>query len=901
MLLVQINWNLDVELLLKNCLSNFANNSLWTIDRTLASINGKKKFFWLVVRPPQYKIKKEGWKLHISSNLQTLEEILQQVLPILYEHVTCFKVVESVSFLADLNNNPYDRIQTGKAITIYPDNEEHAEIILPLLAQATQHLIGPTIVTDIQYCENSIVYYRWGSFTPNHLQTIWGAILPQIQHPDGSKNFDKRNFKSKFVGQDIDPFLKDRHIKPNKMHILAGQYWKSLHIYSGSSTEVYLGLDLKNKKKCIIKIALKNSLFDVQGNDAKSRLKREPFFLNKLKNLIRVPLVYDELTDEQQNYNLILEDLGSEDLADIFDQQINKCQFMANEQLFNLIYDLINSFSLMHQEKIVHADLKFENIILCEGKYGIIDFNSASQLDRYDFAYTCGSVGFSNLNRLEGGEPKYQDDIYSFGAILYYFATNTDPAFNPLYPKDEIIKPSLFNSNLDSFIENIILLCLQQKIDNFMQLKIIFETRNKINIALSYTEKRNFDFQAKCMYLAKTYLNSFYKEYDKHLGLVSYDNNGLVLDDLRGIAGSIIALANINIFYPDKYIQKVLRKSRNYIEIDEALDYNRIPGLYVGESGRALACLYLGIALQENKIINKAKLKLINTNSMPYIGIDLFHGLSGRLKTNCLFYLLTKDKIFLSAAEDMFLYLRKHSIELDDLIYWPNATKESTEDFYEYDYEDIFLGLAHGIAGVVDAFIDYYDCTHSHDVASLIKNTLTKLKNKFIYLNNEAAIIVPIRLNSKQCVPFWCNGNLGIAKVYLRAYQRGLISNGLEIAEKMAASLIETASGNLPIQCHGIASVIDYLVDLFIETKNNRYLDMIYHFEKILSSWVNKFLDSQFDSKNVHLELLSYSNGIPGILSTYLKLSEFSQGTIFDAEYINFLNKMNYYSISKRD
>lgn len=80
---------------------------------------------------------------------------------------------------------------------------------------------------------------------------------------------------------------------------------------------------------------------------------------------------------------------------------------------------IVQALSYLHSHKIVHFDLKPENIVICGDSVKLIDFGSAKFEDeRIDFIDT--TVSYTSLEYLVGLKIAYSfKDIWSFGCILY--------------------------------------------------------------------------------------------------------------------------------------------------------------------------------------------------------------------------------------------------------------------------------------------------------------------------------------------------------------------------------------------------------------------------------------------------------------------------------------------------
>lgn len=875
----QINWNLNIKekLLVLLGKSEIVEQKAYNKDN--------KEFKWLVVYPVDYKNKTCGWKLHVSANLQNVEEVLEHVLPILIREKACFKVADSIGFLANLNHNPHNTVQAGKFITIYPDNDQLAVRIAELLYQKTQGLIAPRIMTDKQY-KNSIIYYRWGSFTPRYQQNLWGAVLPVIDGKEGKDIFDVREPFYKEFHHVLDPF--GYSAKTNEpVHIVEDRYWKCVQLNVSISSEVFLAIDLMNKQRCIVKIGYCNSFLDTQGNTSIDRVINEGNILLRLKNAEYTPKLYSSFYDKNGNYVLIMEDIPGNSLYETLQIYIMNCKFLTNDELYNFAGQLINIILDLHEAGIIHADLKLHNFLVTpENKIKVIDFNSACDTKNDVYFYTCGSPGFATNTRLNGDKPEYSDDIYSFGATLYYLASNTDPGFNPLEFEKDILLPSKINCTLHPLIENCILSCLRLEYKSLRDAKKNLERMN-YRISLPLLSSQNFMMTATR--ILDNFLNSTILSGSEEDLIYHTTNENQKLYDLRGTSGCVIGFSHYLISEKNNLLSQIVKKNTIHLLHTREINYNTIPGLYVGDSGCSLASLYAGLVLDDLNIIHGAQKLLLATNQHAFLSADMFNGLAGRIRTNCIFWKITKKDKYLKYANLMYSHLKNTAVQNNNEIYWYNPSKYSTEKDFKLNKKDIHLGYAHGVAGIADAVLDYFLISKDEEAVFYIDKVLKFLLKEANTTIKNASLAWPDKKGGDLMPPFWCNGALGIAKLFLRTYKYGIFESGIEIADKVAQLIIKNTKASLPIQCHGFIGSIEYLMDLYLYTKSNSYLVMIYELEEILKYWVERLIQCRFNLENPHFQPKDFMTGVPGILSCYMRLANIQQPHILSLEFAEML------------
>ncbi len=107
-------------------------------------------------------IPSEGWKIHVSANPQTAQQVAE-VLPKLRQMNIHHKVVLSREKLAGMNKGD----QAGKFITIYPRDIDEAKRVVKMLdkALAERGLAGPVIKGEKALGSSGLIYTRYDGFT----------------------------------------------------------------------------------------------------------------------------------------------------------------------------------------------------------------------------------------------------------------------------------------------------------------------------------------------------------------------------------------------------------------------------------------------------------------------------------------------------------------------------------------------------------------------------------------------------------------------------------------------------------------------------------------------------------------------------------------------------------------
>lgn len=145
---------------------------------------------WRELRPAGYRLRPQGWKLHVSATPDNAARVLVAVANYCFTHVIPFKHLRSMRLLVQLNSKAGRRSGSGRILTVYPASDEQLQRILDDLSVTLAGEPGPYILSDLRI-GNGPLYVRYGAF---HLRMaeIDRQQVPVIERPDGMLVHDER-------------------------------------------------------------------------------------------------------------------------------------------------------------------------------------------------------------------------------------------------------------------------------------------------------------------------------------------------------------------------------------------------------------------------------------------------------------------------------------------------------------------------------------------------------------------------------------------------------------------------------------------------------------------------------------------------------------------------------------
>ncbi|WP_086756677.1 serine/threonine-protein kinase [Nostoc sp. 106C] len=186
----------------------------------------------------------------------------------------------------------------------------------------------------------------------------------------------------------------------------------------GGSGDTYLAidLDLPGQPYCVVKHFYPKHPHPAVAPIAKNLFDREAEGLYQLgNNHNQIPTLFAHFHEDGDFY-LVQEFVDGYDLT----QEIVPGRPLSEEAVFNLLKDILEVLVFVHQHKIIHRDIKPQNLMRrhSDQKIVVIDFGSIKKVGIRGATVTIavGTPGYMPSEQAKG-KPKISSDIYAVGMV----------------------------------------------------------------------------------------------------------------------------------------------------------------------------------------------------------------------------------------------------------------------------------------------------------------------------------------------------------------------------------------------------------------------------------------------------------------------------------------------------
>ncbi|MEM9949155.1 MAG: CHASE2 domain-containing protein [Cyanobacteria bacterium P01_D01_bin.36] len=204
---------------------------------------------------------------------------------------------------------------------------------------------------------------------------------------------------------------------------------------AGGFGQTYLAIDTQKSERsqCVVKQLRPASQDKTFLSVARRLFDTESKILEKLGDHSQIPNAIDFFEEDHEFY-LVQEFVDGQSLED----EIKQVGKLTEEQAIALLKDVLPVLNFIHDNHVVHRDLKPDNLIRRRnGEVVLIDFGAVKEIrthlitgERTGLTIGIGTQGYTPSEQLSG-KPRYSSDIYALGMTVINAVTGRSPTDLP--------------------------------------------------------------------------------------------------------------------------------------------------------------------------------------------------------------------------------------------------------------------------------------------------------------------------------------------------------------------------------------------------------------------------------------------------------------------------------------
>ena len=338
-------------------------------------------------------------------------------------------------------------------------------------------------------------------------------------------------------------------------------------------------LKVKSKKNLEIYAMKKVDTFLLRGTDEEKYYRNEQIILSKLQS----PLVcrcYSIFNDERYMY-YVMEFMNNGDLKSYFFANKFLESRIPEEKLWDLYFKCISSLLYIHNQGIIHRDIKLDNIFLDDNfNIKIGDFNVSAAINRdkaKNFTIDDNEITQMLCNYSNAGTPgymapefrvdinhRYYDqkiDVYSMGISFFILAYGVFPSGSK---KDDYFSKNLYSEELNHIIGKMINEDPTERYTSDEAYKTI-----KNNYMKKYVKNSSVKSALNCFYSFKNFRDFFINNDNKNILHKNKESNNNYLNDNKVQMGNSVfetikSLGGNNEFQINSILFDLRKNMENY-------------------------------------------------------------------------------------------------------------------------------------------------------------------------------------------------------------------------------------------------------------------------------------------------------------------------------------------------
>ncbi|MGT2926653.1 class III lanthionine synthetase LanKC N-terminal domain-containing protein [Streptococcus cuniculipharyngis] len=357
-----------------------------------------------------------GFKIHLSATINNYQSLFSLVYPYLISEGITFKYLNSLCAIEENFSEKESPAESGKYITIYPQNREHCQqIIGELYNLIPREMEGIYILSDRPYRDSQVIFYRFGLILLDNADLEDG--LPTLIGPNNEKwqDYQKAYF-------DLPAWIEDIQGEQEfQSSYLGDNYQVLLLLKQSAGGNVYLATNKFSREQVVIKESRPYILSS--GKITKQVLREEEWRLSqKVSNFI--PKDVRKIKEWLNNY-YIYEYIPGIDLLEFSNKYSlfaytkatpteNYYQFT---QLIKCFHNLLKCVAFFHQQDIILNDVHPNNFIVgADLRVTFIDLENSYVYDEKPLVGIYSEISPKAWNNLDGKVA----DCHKVGNLILY-------------------------------------------------------------------------------------------------------------------------------------------------------------------------------------------------------------------------------------------------------------------------------------------------------------------------------------------------------------------------------------------------------------------------------------------------------------------------------------------------
>lgn len=253
----------------------------------------KRTELYYAINSDEANLPEFGWKIHISATPKNAIKTLKSINMLLANTNIEFKFIKNESILRKTLQKSWPRENSGKFITIYPQNTSEFVNLVKTLATLQWENNFPYILSDEEY-KDTPIFYRYGRIKPKNGNTILG--------PNGEKFIDNPKPYFEIPSWVSIPFPKIEEDTDDDSILLNNKYDVTDVVHITNVGGIYKGINTENNESVLIKESRPNMVI-IDDCDELAFRNQEYNLINSINTTV-VPQNIEHFNEWKHTYHV---------------------------------------------------------------------------------------------------------------------------------------------------------------------------------------------------------------------------------------------------------------------------------------------------------------------------------------------------------------------------------------------------------------------------------------------------------------------------------------------------------------------------------------------------------------------------------------------------------------------